>query len=300
MNGMLNVYKEKGFTSHDVVAKLRGILKMKKIGHTGTLDPNAEGVLPICLGNATKLCDLLTEKEKIYQAELILGMTTDTDDITGKVLTKSEVKVPVNQVKEAIATQIGDIDQIPPMYSARKVQGKKLYELARQGKVIQRNPKKVKIYDIKILDIELPKVKLEIRCGGGTYIRSICRDVGEILGCGGVMGELLRTTVSECKVEHSLRLGEIEQLMKEQKLETYIMPVDEVFSDCFGVTMKEEANPMLYNGNQFRLCNVVTDEGKPENQAYVRVYDSQKVFQAVYQFHDEGAVFKPYKMFLDR
>ena len=196
IHGIINVYKEKGFTSHDVVAKLRGIVGQKKIGHTGTLDPDATGVLPVCLGKATKLCDLLTDKNKTYEAVLLLGKTTDTQDITGEVLEeKSTEALTEEKVREAIEGFIGDYEQIPPMYSALKVNGKKLYELAREGKVIERKARLVKILDIQILEIDLPKVRMEVSCSKGTYIRTLCHDIGEKLGCGGCMESLIRTRV---------------------------------------------------------------------------------------------------------
>ena len=182
IHGIINVYKEKGFTSHDVVAKLRGIVGQKKIGHTGTLDPDATGVLPVCLGKATKLCDLLTDKNKTYEAVLLLGKTTDTQDITGEVLEeKSTEALTEEKVREAIEGFIGDYEQIPPMYSALKVNGKKLYELAREGKVIERKARPVKILDIQILEIDLPKVRMEVSCSKGTYLeagRKACRASG--------------------------------------------------------------------------------------------------------------------------
>ena len=197
IHGIINVYKEKGFTSHDVVAKLRGIVGQKKIGHTGTLDPDATGVLPVCLGKATKLCDLLTDKNKTYEAVLLLGKTTDTQDITGEVLEeKSTEALTEEKVREAIEGFIGDYEQIPPMYSALKVNGKKLYELAREGKVIERKARPVKILDIQILEIDFPKVRMEVSCSKGTYIRTLCHDIGEKLGCGGCMESLIRTRVS--------------------------------------------------------------------------------------------------------
>ena len=165
IHGIINVYKEKGFTSHDVVAKLRGIVGQKKIGHTGTLDPDATGVLPVCLGKATKLCDLLTDKDKTYEAVMLLGMTTDTQDITGRILEeKSTETLTADKVREVIESFIGDYDQIPPMYSALKVNGKKLYELAREGKVVERKARPVKILDIRIIEMDLPRVRMEVSC----------------------------------------------------------------------------------------------------------------------------------------
>ena len=173
VNGILNVYKEKGYTSHDVVAKLRGIVGQKKIGHTGTLDPDAEGVLPVCLGRATKVCDMLTEKDKTYEAVLLLGKETDTQDISGTVLRVGETEgLTQEQVKDCVMSFVGEYDQIPPMYSALKVNGKKLYELAREGKTIERKSRKVEIKEIRILEMALPRVRMEVSCSKGTYIRT--------------------------------------------------------------------------------------------------------------------------------
>ena len=172
INGVINVYKEKGYTSHDVVAKLRGILRQKKIGHTGTLDPEAEGVLPVCLGKATKLCELLTDKTKTYEAVLRLGIVTDTQDMTGKVLEEHPVSVTDEEVERTILSFLGDQEQIPPMYSALKVNGRKLYELAREGKEVERKPRKVTLYEIKILEMNLPLVRFSVTCSKGTYIRT--------------------------------------------------------------------------------------------------------------------------------
>ena len=207
VNGILNVYKEKGYTSHDVVAKLRGIVGQKKIGHTGTLDPDAEGVLPVCLGRATKVCDMLTEKDKTYEAVLLLGKETDTQDISGTVLRVGETEgLTQEQVKDCVMSFVGEYDQIPPMYSALKVNGKKLYELAREGKMIERKSRKVEIKEIRILEMALPRVRMEVSCSKGTYIRTLCHDIGEKLGCFGCMESLLRTKVSRFEIESSLKL----------------------------------------------------------------------------------------------
>ena len=210
IHGIINVYKEKGFTSHDVVAKLRGIVGQKKIGHTGTLDPDATGVLPVCLGKATKLCDLLTDKDKTYEAVMLLGMTTDTQDVTGRILEeRSTETLTADKVREVIRSFIGDYDQIPPMYSALKVNGKKLYELAREGKVVERKARPVKILDIRIIEMDLPRVRMEVSCSKGTYIRTLCHDIGEQLGCGGCMESLIRTRVSVFQIKDAKTLEEI-------------------------------------------------------------------------------------------
>lgn len=232
VNGILNVYKEKGYTSHDVVAKLRGIVGQKKIGHTGTLDPDAEGVLPVCLGRATKVCDMLTEKDKTYEAVLLLGKETDTQDISGTVLRVGETEgLTQEQVKDCVMSFVGEYDQIPPMYSALKVNGKKLYELAREGKTIERKSRKVEIKEIRILEMALPRVRMEVSCSKGTYIRTLCHDIGEKLGCFGCMESLLRTKVSRFEIESSLKLSEIQKKREEGKLSEIITPLDAVFSN---------------------------------------------------------------------
>ena len=224
-DGIINVYKEKGYTSHDVVAKLRGILRQKKIGHTGTLDPMAEGVLPVCLGRGTKLCDMLADQSKTYQAVLLLGLETDTQDVTGTELSSSPVEVNEDQVKKTVESFLGDYDQIPPMYSALKVNGKKLYELAREGKTVERKARPVKILEISVDEINLPRVVMTVSCTKGTYIRTLCHDIGKKLGCGGCMEALVRTRVSEFRLEDSLTLSQIETLCRDGKLEERILPI---------------------------------------------------------------------------
>lgn len=296
MNGVLNVYKEAGFTSHDVVAKLRGIVKQKKIGHTGTLDPDAEGVLPVCLGNATKLCGLLSDKEKTYEAVLLLGQTTDTQDISGKVLSTSPVEVSEEEAREAVMSFLGDYDQVPPMYSALKVGGKKLYELAREGKEIERQARRVRILDIEIHRMELPEITFSVSCTSGTYIRTLCQDIGERLGCGGCMKHLLRTRVDRFAVEESLRLSEIEERMREGSLGEVLLPVDEVFSSYPRLQMRTEADRLVHNGNPFSGQDVqeIFDGER------VRVYDSTGKFVGIYGRHEEkgGLLYRPVKMFL--
>ena len=213
VNGIVNVYKEKGYTSFDVVAKMRGIMHQKKIGHTGTLDPDAEGVLPVCLGKATKVCELLTDKDKIYEATLLLGVETDTLDISGKVLNEAAVDVSEEQICEAIHTFVGEIMQVPPMYSALKVNGQKLCDLARKGITIERKARPVHIFSIDILEINIPEVKIKIHCSKGTYIRTLCDDIGKKLGCYGCMKDLIRTKVSAFELVDSLKLEEIENMV---------------------------------------------------------------------------------------
>ena len=287
IHGIINVYKEKGFTSHDVVAKLRGIVGQKKIGHTGTLDPDATGVLPVCLGKATKLCDLLTDKNKTYEAVLLLGKTTDTQDITGEVLEeKSTEALTEEKVREAIEGFIGDYEQIPPMYSALKVNGKKLYELAREGKVIERKARPVKILDIQILEIDLPKVRMEVSCSKGTYIRTLCHDIGEKLGCGGCMESQIRTRVSTFRIEDAKTLDEIETLKQEGKLAELLVPIDAMFPFYPKITVKDDWKAFAKNGNPLDLKMLKEACGQDE-ETQVRLYDESGKFIAIYQWKEK-------------
>lgn len=303
IHGVLNIYKEKGYTSHDVVARLRRIVEQKKIGHTGTLDPEAEGVLPVCLGKATKLCDLLTDKDKTYEAVLLLGISTDTQDTTGKILEeKNTADLREEAVREVVLSFEGEYDQIPPMFSALKVGGKKLYELARDGKEVERKPRHVQIYRIRILQIDLPRVRMEVTCSKGTYIRTLCHDIGEKLGCGGCMESLLRTRVERFGVAESLRISEVEQLMDEGTLQEHMIKVDEMFPDYQKVYLTPEASAAVRNGNSFRLGDVIwiSELSGFQNAERVRVYDEERNFIAVYEFEKENQLFKIVKMFFDK
>ena len=295
-DGIINVYKEKGYTSHDVVAKLRGILRQKKIGHTGTLDPMAEGVLPVCLGRGTKLCDMLADQSKTYQAVLLLGLETDTQDVTGTELSSSPVEVNEDQVKKTVESFLGDYDQIPPMYSALKVNGKKLYELAREGKTVERKARPVKILEVSVDEINLPRVVMTVSCTKGTYIRTLCHDIGKKLGCGGCMEALVRTRVSEFRLEDSLTLSQIETLCRDGKLEERILPVDQALVQYPAVFMKREFDRLVHNGNPFGIDHIL-EEGRGIT-GMARVYDSQGQFTGVYRRKEKDNLFKPEKMFL--
>ena len=287
IHGIINVYKEKGFTSHDVVAKLRGIVGQKKIGHTGTLDPDATGVLPVCLGKATKLCDLLTDKNKTYEAVLLLGKTTDTQDITGEVLEeKSTEALTEEKVREAIEGFIGDYEQIPPMYSALKVNGKKLYELAREGKVIEEKHVRLRSWIFRILEIDLPKVRMEVSCSKGTYIRTLCHDIGEKLGCGGCMESLIRTRVSTFRIEDAKTLDEIETLKQEGKLAELLVPIDAMFPFYPKITVKDDWKAFAKNGNPLDLKMLKEACGQDE-ETQVRLYDESGKFIAIYQWKEK-------------
>ena len=303
MDGILNIYKERGFTSHDVVAKLRGILKMKKIGHTGTLDPDACGVLPVCLGQATKVCDLLTGQRKTYEAVLLLGRETDTQDVSGKTLRETAPDVTEEQIRPVFKSFLGEKMQLPPMYSALKVHGKKLCDLAREGKTVERSPRPVTFYEIEILSIAMPRVRFRVTCSKGTYIRTLCHDIGRALGCGGCMEELLRTWVEPFSLEDSLTLEEIARLCAQGKVEEALYPVDRLFASRPSRTVCPERKKAMYNGNPLRAewlleyakdGPVRQDEGPAPR---IRLYTEEGKFFGLYQYQEEQELYKLEKMF---
>lgn len=308
INGILTIYKESGYTSHDVVAKMRGILKQKKIGHTGTLDPDAVGVLPLCLGNATRLCDMLTDKSKEYEAEMLLGVTTDTQDTSGAVLSKQEAAVTEEEVRRAVHSFVGEYDQIPPMYSALKVNGRKLYELAREGREIERQPRKVFLQSIEILEINMPYVTMRVVCSKGTYIRTLCHDIGAKLGCGAAMASLTRTRVGQFTIESALKLSEVEALRDEGALGQHIIATDTVFADLDAVIIQDKFVKLIENGNVFypnqiqaagdRESPLMTERKRFRDNEEVRVYDAARRFYGIYAYHAASRSFRAVKLFL--
>ena len=309
INGIINVYKEKGFTSFDVVAKCRGIFKQKKIGHTGTLDPDAEGVLPLCFGKATRVCDLLTEKSKEYEAVMLLGKVTDTQDISGEVLEEHEVTVTKEAVEEAVMSFVGDYMQVPPMYSALKVNGQRLCDLAREGKTVERKARPVVIHEIIIEKIELPRVTMKVHCSKGTYIRTLCDDIGRMLGCGACMESLLRTRVSEFYIEEALKLSELEALVKEYTKEIpasewntamfpFVCSVDSVFLKYPKAVANKKYDKLLYNGNRLETSMFVELSEECQMQP-VRIYNEEGHFIGIYEYDKTYENYKPVKLFLE-
>ena len=285
INGIVNVYKEKGYTSFDVVAKMRGIFKQKKIGHTGTLDPDAEGVLPVCLGRATKVCDLLTDKDKEYETVLLLGVVTDTQDLTGEALARKEVNASENEVKSAILSFVGEYMQVPPMYSALKVNGQKLCDLARKGVTVERKARPVTIHGIEILSVDLPEVRMRVHCSKGTYIRKLCQDIGEKLGCGGCMKSLLRTRVAAFALKDALKLDELESKLKSGD-ESFIHSVDSVFGQYEEASVLETADKLVRNGNRIpeEFIDHMQDAYKQE---CIRLYGWEQTFIGLYAYMPE-------------
>lgn len=290
---------------------------MKKIGHTGTLDPDAEGVLPVCLGKGTKLCDMLTDKTKTYQAVMLLGVETDTQDTSGKVLAEYPVEVTEEEVRAAVLSFLGPYLQVPPMYSALKVNGKKLYELARAGREVEREARPVEIYEIQVDEIRLPRVTMTVSCSKGTYIRTLCQDIGQKLGCGGCMEHLLRTRVDRFLLKDSLRLDEIEALRDAGCVEAHVMPLDTIFLDLPKLLMRAdgEGDKLVHNGNPFppKAAQPVAEtqareaaqssaeipaRGSAQVPARVRVYDSEDQFIGIYCYDETKRRYQPQKVFL--
>lgn len=299
IDGIINVYKEPGFTSFDVVAKLRGILKQKKIGHTGTLDPMAEGVLMVCLGKGTKLVDMITSGTKEYEASMRLGLTTDTEDITGQVLTSSIIdpNITIDNIQGIINSFVGKYNQIPPMYSAIKKDGKKLYEYARSGIEIEREPRPVEIFSIDNISINLPDISFKVHCSKGTYIRSLCRDIGEKVGCGGTLTGLTRSEVHGFYLKDSLKLSQIQELNDQDKLLEFILPVDALLKQYTAYEINDKYNKYLYNGNKLMLHQLTKLDGNVDDTDIIRVYDKNE-FVALYEYNKIENNYKPYKMFL--
>ena len=303
-HGMMTIYKEAGYTSSDVVARLRGILHMKKIGHTGTLDPDAEGVLPVCLGNGTKLCELIADRDKEYVAVMRLGVTTDTQDMSGEVLTQvseEEVRqrVTPSLVEEKASEFVGEISQVPPMYSAVKVNGKRLYEYARQGRTVERKARTITIYELEITKIDLPLVTMRVRCSKGTYIRTLCHDLGQELGTGAAMEHLLRTRVGQFRLENAIRLDDAENIMKSDdpaRIEGYILPVDSFFEEAPKARVRAEGMKYLRNGNA--LMRSYTDLARETKAGDVRMYDEDGKFYALYRYDPARDELKNVRMFL--
>lgn len=312
INGLLNINKEAGFTSNDVVAKLRGILRMRRIGHTGTLDPDAAGVLVVCLGNATKAVSLLTEHDKEYIAVCRLGIRTDTQDISGRVLEERPVNVTKKALADALMRFTGDYDQLPPMYSALKVNGRKLYELAREGREVERTPRRIHIERITLLDDSFLAEKglftMEVRCSKGTYIRTLCNDIGESLGCGGTMASLVRTAVGSFRLEEAKTLREIEEARNDGDMEKLILPTQQIFRDLDILTVRDSVRKQLENGNPFRLSDIL-DQSGPDTEGIsdepvehtegtrVRVQDTEGNFYGIYIYDERRCLYRVERFF---
>ncbi|WP_420912662.1 tRNA pseudouridine(55) synthase TruB [Clostridium beijerinckii] len=291
MNGVLNIFKNKGMTSFDVVRKIKFLANEKKVGHTGTLDPEATGVLPVCLGKATKTIDYIMNSNKVYEVKFLLGVNTTTYDLEGEILEKNEIDhIKSDEVSEVALSFIGEYDQVPPMYSALKKNGVRLYELARKGIEVEREARKVRIFNISDLKIELPYVYMKVACSKGTYIRSLCYDIGEKLKVGAAMAELNRSETSIFKQSDSVN---IDDLTKEN-IQDYIMTIEDALSFYPKITVKSTFTKLLINGVKV-FDKRLTNEKREKNVLY-RVYDSEGIFIGIGKQDDDG--FKIEKLLL--
>ena len=304
--GMLLVYKEKNWTSFDVTAKLRRLLHTKRVGHTGTLDPEAEGVLVVVYGKATRLAELFSGHDKTYEAVVRLGVVTDTQDMTGRILSGSTSPDPAllpdeEQIRRAAASFEGDQMQIPPMYSALKVGGKKLYELARQGVSVERRARQVHFDRILVKKTELPFVTLEVSCSKGTYIRTLCHDLGRKLGCGAAMESLVRTRSGAYDLSMCSRIGELESLSETGHLAEKILTVEEILKDYPDIRLSADLDRLLLNGNPLSL-HVMRTSAPPfafdENRYRVRMYTSTGCLAGLYTYRPDEQRFVPLKMLI--
>jgi len=251
VNGIVIVDKPQGWTSQDVTARLRRVFNTRRIGHGGTLDPMATGVLPVFVGRATRGVEFFEHAEKTYETVLRLGMTTDTEDVTGTVLTQAEVSVTPEQIDAVLQQFRGEILQVPPMYSALKVNGQKLCDLARKGKEVERKPRPITIHELKLLETGENTLCLRVRCSKGTYIRTLCKDIGEALGCGGCMAELRRVSAGEYTIEEAVPL---QQLLEAQNPENYLRSVDTIFRNHPAVKLTANQEKRCRNGNAFSVA----------------------------------------------
>lgn len=300
LHGVLPVWKPAGWTSHDVVAKVRRIIREKRIGHTGTLDPQVVGVLPLCVGRATRLVEYLQEMPKEYEATLRLGLSTDTEDMSGEVAERADAShVTEAMVKEALLSFIGPIEQVPPMYSAIKVNGKRLYELAREGKTVERKPRQVTIHHIELIGMTLgdpePEVRFRVRCSKGTYIRTLCVDVGRKLGVPATMAELIRTRSANFGEEDSFTFAQIEEAMEAGTLADLLIPMDRAVSHFPELQVAPAFAPHAVQGKG------IPEQGLsalPLTNCIYRLYDEEGTFLGLYHKPDTEQVLRPIKVFV--
>lgn len=283
MDGVLNIFKNKGMTSFDVVRKIKGLANEKKVGHTGTLDPEATGVLPVCLGKATKTIDYIMNSNKVYEVKFLLGIKTATYDLEGEVIERKDTAhLNEDEVLKTILSFIGEYDQVPPMYSALKKDGVRLYELARQGIEVEREARTIKIFNISDIRIELPYVYMTVVCSKGTYIRSLCYDIGEKLKVGAAMAELNRTETSIFKQENSVNINDLTK----ENINNYIITIEEALSFYPKLTVKSTFTKLLINGVKV-FDKRLTDERREKNLLY-RVYDNEGTFIGIGKQDDKG------------
>ncbi len=300
-HGILNINKERGMTSHQVVASLRQILRQKAIGHTGTLDPEATGVLVVGLGQATRSFSFLDETKKCYQAELVFGQATDTQDATGSILFENkEVTFRHRSLLQAIAHLTGNIDQIPPMYSAVKVQGRKLYDLARKGEVIERDARPIKVYQWECLNPQdtygyCDRLAVKIICSKGTYIRTLIHDLGELLGCGAHMGSLVRLQSGVFQIADSITLATVKELLSQDQLAERLITINEALSHFEALSLDDEDSVKVLNGGKISTAKYPAEPGT----TVVRMIDHTSTVIAIAELHNKEThnYWQPVKVF---
>ncbi len=297
-DGVINIHKEKGYTSHDVVAIVRKTLGRVKAGHTGTLDPNATGVLPVCVGKATKIASFLTADVKEYRAEVVLGVATDSEDLTGAVIEQSAVNFDAEQIKNVVQGFVGEYLQTPPMYSAIKVNGKKLYELARKGEVVNREPRLMHIHSINIVatDVQTNTFVMDVVCSKGTYIRTLCVDIGKKLSVPACMGELTRARSGSFLIDKSITLEQLKQIVARGQAETVITKMEDAVLEIGKAYALEACHKKLYNGNVLSVSDVKSEDlEKGFDKLFV--HDKNNVLIGIYEVRKEEGLLKPLAVF---
>lgn len=299
LNGVIVVNKPMDYTSFDVIAVMRGLLGQRKIGHCGTLDPNATGVLPLLLGNATKAQDIVPNHDKEYIAGFQLGITSDTLDIWGKILTKKKSEVSKSQAEEALKKFVGEIEQIPPMYSAVQIDGKRLYDLAREGKEVERQSRKVTVYDagLLIFDPESQSGTIRVKCSKGTYIRTIIDDMGKELGCGAVMNSLQRICACGYCIDNSVDFLRAKEEKDREKLLTHVMPVESLFTVYGYVAVSEAQAKRFSNGGELDINRTFLGKKGCEDGEIYRIKTKEGEFLGLGKVNKEKNVIKFYKKF---
>ena len=305
MNGILNIYKQKGISSHQVVKEVKNILNIPKVGHTGTLDPSASGVLLLCLGQATKIAEFLVGMKKHYQGEMTLGITTDSQDAEGKIIGKKEVGTDIDEkrIRGIFQKYEGTISQIPPMFSAAHYKGKRLYRLARKGIEVKRSPKEVKIYQFNLINYDQrvnPIVKFEVVCSKGTYVRTLCNDIGNELGCGAHLSSLVRKKVGNFSIEDSINL---EEFREDKTLgKRYLISIDSALEGLKKITVKNEATKTVLNGGIISSGQIVEipEELKTGKDKFIKMFDAKGNLLSIgtsIKEDGENIFFKPVKVF---
>lgn len=300
--GLLPIWKPAGLTSHDVVAKARRLLRMKRIGHTGTLDPQVTGVLPLCLGRATRMVEYIQEAPKEYEASMLIGLATDTEDMEGTIIEQADtVQVTREQVISALVRFEGNIQQIPPMYSALKVDGKRLYEWARQGVELERKAREVFIYSLTLTDWRIrndgvPELSFRVVCSKGTYIRTLCKDIGAALGYPSVMNRLVRTSTGHIREQRCITLEQLEKLVQEDRVGEAILPIDYPLRHIPKLTLDSDQAGRALHGQKLRLSSPKEDVDAGQDEVLYRAYDSAGRFLGMFLWDEAQKLLKPKKI----